>query len=70
MWIPELKRVPVEYIHEPWTMPKDLQKASKVTIGEEYPHPIPCLKYTAKGTAEPKKRAKSVATDARQKKLI
>lgn len=69
MWVPELKKVPVEYIHEPWTMPKDLQKGCKVTIGQDYPEPIPCLKYTAKGSVEPKKRAKSLAADPKQKKL-
>lgn len=24
MWVPELKKAPIEYLHEPWTMPKDL----------------------------------------------
>lgn len=46
MWVPELKRVPIEYLHEPWTMPADLQKGCKTIIGVDYPKPIKCDKYT------------------------
>ena len=39
-WVPELRTVPDEYIHEPWLMPFDLQTGISVRIGEDYPAPI------------------------------
>jgi deoxyribodipyrimidine photo-lyase len=39
-WLPELARVPIEFIHEPWKMkPVDQQKYD-VVIGRDYPAPI------------------------------
>jgi deoxyribodipyrimidine photo-lyase len=38
--IPALARVPVKYIHEPWTMPPLIAAAAGVEIGREYPAPI------------------------------
>ena len=32
LWCPELENVPKDYIHEPWTMPKELQKKAKIQI--------------------------------------
>ncbi len=40
IWLPELKHVPVQYLHEPWTMPEDLQRTSRSIIGKQYPAPI------------------------------
>jgi deoxyribodipyrimidine photo-lyase len=39
-WIPELRRVPVARIHEPWTMSREEQAEAGVVIGREYPAPI------------------------------
>lgn len=39
-WIPELKSVPLEWIHQPWRMPLSLQKKIGCRIGLDYPEPI------------------------------
>jgi deoxyribodipyrimidine photo-lyase len=39
-WIPELAKVPKEYIHEPHTMPPLLQLEIGIEIGKDYPLPI------------------------------
>ncbi len=39
-WVPELSSVPDAYIHEPWTMPPDVQAAAGCVVGRDYPAPI------------------------------
>ena len=39
-WLPELARVPDQYIHEPWTMPDEVQQQAGCFIGQDYPAPI------------------------------
>ena len=39
-WVPELERVPDDYIHEPWLMPPAMQANTGCTIGKTYPAPI------------------------------
>ena len=39
-WVPELRNVPDDYIHRPWTMPENVQQEAKCIIGEDYPAPI------------------------------
>jgi deoxyribodipyrimidine photo-lyase len=39
-WIPELSKVPQQYIHEPWTIPQDVQQQFGCVIGKHYPDPI------------------------------
>ena len=39
-WIPELRDIPLKYIHEPWKMPLLEMELAKCTIGKDYPKPI------------------------------
>jgi deoxyribodipyrimidine photo-lyase len=39
-YVPELERVPDEYLTEPWTMPPDVQRQARCVIGKDYPSPI------------------------------
>jgi deoxyribodipyrimidine photo-lyase len=39
-YVPELERVPDEYLAEPWTMPPDVQRTARCPIGSDYPAPI------------------------------
>ncbi len=39
-YVPELRKVPNEYIAEPWKMPEKVQKECGVIIGRNYPKPI------------------------------
>jgi deoxyribodipyrimidine photo-lyase len=39
-YVPELERVPDQYLAEPWTMPVEAQKAAGCVIGSDYPEPI------------------------------
>ena len=39
-WLPELRNVPTSHIHEPWTMPRQMQAEAECRIGADYPAPI------------------------------
>jgi deoxyribodipyrimidine photo-lyase len=39
-WLPELARLPVEYVHHPWTAPATVLAAAGVRLGKTYPPPI------------------------------
>jgi deoxyribodipyrimidine photo-lyase len=39
-YVPELAKVPDEYLAEPWMMPSDVQERVKCIIGKDYPSPI------------------------------
>jgi len=40
LWIPELKTVPRQFIHEPWKMSVEEQEQCGVKIGRDYPAPL------------------------------
>ena len=39
-WLPELARLPTEWIHHPWDAPESVLQAAGVELGSNYPHPI------------------------------
>lgn len=39
-YVPELARVPSTFVHEPWSLPPELQREYGCRIGKEYPAPI------------------------------
>ncbi len=47
-WLPELKDVPIQFIHQPWKMSALEQQLYNVTIGKDYPFPIVDIEATRK----------------------
>lgn len=39
-WLPVLAQLPKRYVHQPWTAPEAVLRASGVELGENYPRPI------------------------------
>ncbi|XP_024518385.1 cryptochrome-1 [Selaginella moellendorffii] len=39
-WLPELSRVPIDWIHHPWDAPSTILRAAGVELGSNYPRPI------------------------------
>lgn len=48
MWMPELRNIPLTFIHEPWQMTVLDQQFSGFVLGEDYPQPIVDLQASRK----------------------
>jgi deoxyribodipyrimidine photo-lyase len=51
-WVPELARVPLTALAEPWTMPPGLQRQAGCVLGRDYPLPIVDEKAAAQAAKE------------------
>ena len=45
--VPELKHLPVEFVHEPWLAPEDVLAGAGVVLGQNYPHRIVDFQQTS-----------------------
>ncbi|EOA20389.1 hypothetical protein CARUB_v10000705mg [Capsella rubella] len=39
-WLPELSRLPTDWIHHPWNAPESVLQAAGIELGSNYPRPI------------------------------
>ncbi len=39
-WLPELARLPREFIHKPWEAPALVLREAGLALGRDYPHPV------------------------------
>ena len=51
-WVPELKDLPLQFVHEPYLMTPMDEIFNNVKLGEQYPHPIVDLKKTRKRASD------------------
>ncbi|MCH1547387.1 MAG: DNA photolyase family protein [Flavobacteriaceae bacterium] len=51
-WVPELAKVPIAYIHEPWTMTAMEQSFYGISMGDTYPLPIIDLQESSRAARD------------------
>ena len=39
-WVPELKKMPDKFLHQPWEAPADVLAAAGIKPGKDYPEPV------------------------------
>ena len=39
-WVPELRELPKQYLHEPWTADSAMLRAAGLVLGRDYPEPV------------------------------
>ena len=61
-WLPELARLPDEWLHRPWLAPPAVLGAAGVRLGTSYPAPIVDLKLSRERALETYARARTPGT--------
>jgi deoxyribodipyrimidine photo-lyase len=56
-WVPELRKVPDDYLSEPWEAPAEVQEKAGCVIGTDYPEPMVDLKESRAEAIEKFKQA-------------
>ncbi|MCW2120799.1 cryptochrome/deoxyribodipyrimidine photo-lyase family protein [Flavobacterium sp. 7A] len=51
-WLPELKNVPLNFLHEPWKLSEMEQQLYDFRLGDDYPHPIVDIESSRKLASE------------------
>ena len=59
-YLPVLKKMPAQYIYEPWTAPRSVQEKAGCIIGTNYPRPIVDHSVVMKRNIERMKNARAV----------
>lgn len=39
-YVPEVRRLPTKYVHEPWKAPIEIQTQARCVVGFDYPEPM------------------------------
>lgn len=55
-YVPELEKLPLQYLFEPWQAPKEILDKANIILGKTYPFPIVCLKDSREKALEAYKK--------------
>jgi len=56
-WVPEISKLPLKYIFEPYKAPTSILESAGIILGKDYPKPIVDIKKTSKSALETFKKS-------------
>lgn len=69
-WVPELHKLPKEYIHEPWRLTLEQQDEYEVVLGKDYPKPVVNFEKAFKHATEAISKLKSTKSSIEQSQKL